>query len=586
MSHTHSPVGNSAVPSDGENGKQPEREKGIKGEGENGDGAPPAQSEIRDPDFEMDFVDSRSLRSPKWAALEAALAERPEGEKGRTGEGEYGNGAPPAQLITVDSLGAAGVYECWRVAKLLEAQDEIERDRLTDKIDAAIENDAPDEEYHRIGEEMDKIDARRPLWKRLTQLSDDLDPRQRAANLGVLLTLVERLARYEFAHFHPAPVVNAENAENAEENRNSANSASSALNRTFLWDPLPQICNCLGISHSKLSQFCREVTGMNAHELLDRIRAETVKAQMRAGLRSFVTAFTAEHAEGAEKENGNGAVSRQDAKTAQNETNMSTIAVPPCATGSSRAARANLASASTMSTNAITGSGLPDRDGLLAESPPPAGATRLFACRDAASTPAGAAREGSRGTRSTSDSAAHASDPAAQTAVPDLASFASLRETNELPYRIWNALKQSRRAPDFDRATYAIAFGFKNYQRFYRACLLYYGKTPGQLEIQAIRELLYDKLSACPAPSFVAQASCLPATSFVAQASCLPVPAGAGEKGSEAASGTNVESSATHQAASHVQDFTRSTGLRAGGETGRDAGPTTTETRRHGETKK
>jgi len=193
MSHTNSPVGKSAVPSDGENG----------------DGAPPPRPEIRDPD--LDFVESRSLLSPKWAAIQADLAEqtegeRPEGENGRRGEGENGGGAPPPQSTVmiepdalVEMLSTAGVYECWRVAKLLEQQDQLLRERL---LDEAVANDATKEDYDRIYQIIDEIDRHPPRWKRLTRLSDVLDPRQRAANIGVLLKLVERLARYELANFH------------------------------------------------------------------------------------------------------------------------------------------------------------------------------------------------------------------------------------------------------------------------------------------------------------------------------------------------------------------------------------------------
>ena len=49
-------------------------------------------------------------------------------------------------------------------------------------------------------------------------------------------------------------------------------------------------------------------------------------------------------------------------------------------------------------------------------------------------------------------------------------------------------LKRSRRTVDFSLATWAIELGFANYTRFYRACLLQYGRTPTQLEEEALRE--------------------------------------------------------------------------------------------------
>ena len=58
-----------------------------------------------------------------------------------------------------------------------------------------------------------------------------------------------------------------------------------------------------------------------------------------------------------------------------------------------------------------------------------------------------------------------------------------------LRWRLWQMLKSSRRAPDFDRATYAIEFGFANWARMRRACLLVYNKTPQQLEMDMLAEI-------------------------------------------------------------------------------------------------
>jgi AraC-like DNA-binding protein len=50
--------------------------------------------------------------------------------------------------------------------------------------------------------------------------------------------------------------------------------------RTFLWDPVPMLCIELGISRRKLSALTRELTGMAAHEVVDRVRAEKVVTRM------------------------------------------------------------------------------------------------------------------------------------------------------------------------------------------------------------------------------------------------------------------------------------------------------------------
>src|SRR2546428_6463237 len=43
---------------------------------------------------------------------------------------------------------------------------------------------------------------------------------------------------------------------------------------TFLWDPLLLICHYLDIARSGLSRLSKEYSGMAAHEIIDRIRAE------------------------------------------------------------------------------------------------------------------------------------------------------------------------------------------------------------------------------------------------------------------------------------------------------------------------
>ena len=54
--------------------------------------------------------------------------------------------------------------------------------------------------------------------------------------------------------------------------------------RTFLWDPLPTICFELGIARRKLSQLIKELTGMAAHDVIDKIRAEGVTAKLEENI--------------------------------------------------------------------------------------------------------------------------------------------------------------------------------------------------------------------------------------------------------------------------------------------------------------
>ena len=54
--------------------------------------------------------------------------------------------------------------------------------------------------------------------------------------------------------------------------------------RTFLWSPLEGICAELGVARRKLSALTRELTGMAAQEVVDRIKAENVAARLKEKL--------------------------------------------------------------------------------------------------------------------------------------------------------------------------------------------------------------------------------------------------------------------------------------------------------------
>ena len=215
-----------------------------------------------------------------------------------------------------------------------------------------------------------------PAWREISGMDpvgeEASTPGERGEQIGKLLNAVEKLARYE---------LNAHAAKRA---------AGEEDARTYLWDPLASICKYLVISQRKLTTLSKEYTGMAAHELIDRIRAERVKDKMRADLRPFVAEFlsTQRH---------------EDTKTPRIENN----------------------------------------DGK------PADAT-----------------------------------------LPSTNPQSAFRNPQSAASAIWYALKVSRQSPEFHRATWAMSHGFANYQRFYRACLLYYGLTPGQLELEVIRELL------------------------------------------------------------------------------------------------
>ncbi len=65
--------------------------------------------------------------------------------------------------------------------------------------------------------------------------------------------------------------------------------------RTVFWNPLPAICNHLGIARSKLTSFMKELTGVGAHELVDQQRVKDLKVTMRDELRECARALRANH---------------------------------------------------------------------------------------------------------------------------------------------------------------------------------------------------------------------------------------------------------------------------------------------------
>lgn len=58
---------------------------------------------------------------------------------------------------------------------------------------------------------------------------------------------------------------------------------------------------------------------------------------------------------------------------------------------------------------------------------------------------------------------------------------------------IFEALKKFRRAPRWHRTAWAAEMGFSSYQKFFRACLLMYGVTPHQVEMELIDEILSEE---------------------------------------------------------------------------------------------
>jgi hypothetical protein len=118
-----------------------------------------------------------------------------------------------------------------------------------------------------------KTENDRPLWQKISGIDpaseDKLDSNARDAAIRKLVLEVERRATVEFERADSGLI--------------------PAEERTVFWDPLARVCLQLGISRTKLSLYTRELTGMRAHEISDRILARrTLKAKVTANVEALL----------------------------------------------------------------------------------------------------------------------------------------------------------------------------------------------------------------------------------------------------------------------------------------------------------
>jgi hypothetical protein len=127
-----------------------------------------------------------------------------------------------------------------------------------------------EEEDGRIVGEGTPREKRTPVWQMITGLSKESEsgmaPRQREEALQVLVNVVMKFLRYELKAEREKPDVY----------------------HTVFWEPLQKVCSALGIARAQLSRLSKEATGLAAHELVDGLHAETVKAKMRDSISKVV----------------------------------------------------------------------------------------------------------------------------------------------------------------------------------------------------------------------------------------------------------------------------------------------------------
>ncbi len=76
-------------------------------------------------------------------------------------------------------------------------------------------------------------------------------------------------------------------AEMRSEMKRASEDVEHRSERTFLWEPIAAVCRRLEISQANLTRLLKELTGMSATQLADRIRAEGLKEKLRAKLAAW-----------------------------------------------------------------------------------------------------------------------------------------------------------------------------------------------------------------------------------------------------------------------------------------------------------
>jgi hypothetical protein len=137
------------------------------------------------------------------------------------------------------------------------------------------------------------------FWQQITGLNAEneagMNPNERAAGIALLIEKFEILIRYELRSMakrldEQREIVMAQSREWTDRDADG-NPVSRWARPTHLWDPVRTICVEFGIAPRRLSSFCREVTGMSIWQLVDVVRAETVRKKMKGALVDFVRAW-------------------------------------------------------------------------------------------------------------------------------------------------------------------------------------------------------------------------------------------------------------------------------------------------------
>jgi len=176
------------------------------------------------------------------------------------------------------------------VAKVAEVEAELRARDVAEAGEEAAGLKSQERHYNRsMGEEYAL--GRTPLWRLVSGIlpGNDLHamhPNERAGRLTLLIRAVEKVIRYEWRAF--------------EKTRREGVASQVDDPRVRWWDPMRLVSEHFGIAYSALSRFSREVAGLAASDLTDRVKAETMRTRMKEEVKAWVLAIHKENAKALE----------------------------------------------------------------------------------------------------------------------------------------------------------------------------------------------------------------------------------------------------------------------------------------------
>lgn len=130
------------------------------------------------------------------------------------------------------------------------------------------------------------------LWRVISGMEvgkeEELSPGERAAGIKKLLNTFARVLKNEFREQQEKERARRALREGVSDGGRAADEEYDELPRSVLWDPVASVCNYLSIAERMLSRLGREVCGVSAQQMADRLRVRALRPRLRAELEEFV----------------------------------------------------------------------------------------------------------------------------------------------------------------------------------------------------------------------------------------------------------------------------------------------------------